>query len=203
MLLFIKGIILGFAIAAPVGPIGILCIQRSLHGGLKIGLMTGAGATLADGVFGSIAAFGLTAVSSLLIAEQFWIRSIGGVYLIYLGIKLFFKSPVKKTNTSAEHSSFHALSSTFLLTLTNPMTILSSIAVFAGLGLGTIKTSFFHSLFLVLGIMAGSALWWILLSSSVTFFLHHRLNETMLRTINRMSGFIILGFGFFALHTLF
>ena len=87
--LFIKGLIIGFAIAAPVGPIGILCIQRALHDGFKIGLMTGMGAALADGTYGLIAGLGLTAISSILIDHQFWIRLIGGLFLLYLGIKLF------------------------------------------------------------------------------------------------------------------
>src|SRR5579863_5838660 len=95
--LFLKGLIIGFAIAAPVGPIGILCIQRSLHDGFKIGLLTGLGAAFADGTYGLIAGFGLTAVSSFLIAYQFWIRLIGGLFLLYLGIKLFFTTPKEKS----------------------------------------------------------------------------------------------------------
>src|SRR6185295_11026735 len=95
--LFLKGLIIGFAIAAPVGPIGVLCIQRSLHDGFKIGLMTGFGAALADGTYGLIAGFGLTALSSLLIDHQFWIRLIGGLFLLYLGIKLFLTQPREKS----------------------------------------------------------------------------------------------------------
>src|SRR5579872_6395957 len=91
--LFIKGLIIGFAIAAPVGPIGILCIQRSLHDGFKIGLMTGMGAALADGTYGLIAGFGLTAISSMLITYQFWIQIIGGLFLFYLGIKILLTPP--------------------------------------------------------------------------------------------------------------
>src|SRR5277367_3217893 len=94
---FIKGLIIGFAIAAPVGPIGVLCIQRSLHDGFKMGLMTGMGAALADGFYGLVAGLGLTAISSLLIAQQFWIRLIGGLFLLYLGIKLFLKLPQEQS----------------------------------------------------------------------------------------------------------
>src|SRR4029077_8267163 len=96
--LFIKGLIIGFAIAAPVGPIGILCIQRSLHDGFKIGLMTGMGAALADGTYGLIAGFGLTAISALLIHYQIAIRIIGGLYLLYLGIKLILTKPRDRSN---------------------------------------------------------------------------------------------------------
>src|SRR3989338_1937334 len=124
--LFLKGLLIGFAIAAPVGPIGILCIQRSLHDGFKVGLMTGVGAALADGTYGLIAGFGLTAISSMLIAQQFWIRVIGGLFLLYLGIKLIFTPPREKSTTNnLDKSPLHACGTTFLLTLTNPATILS------------------------------------------------------------------------------
>jgi threonine/homoserine/homoserine lactone efflux protein len=197
--LFIKGLIIGFAIAAPVGPIGVLCIQRSLHDGFKIGLMTGLGAAFADGTYGLVAGFGLSALSSLLIAYQFWIRLIGGLFLLYLGIKLFFTTPREKSAGKSDRSSWHALGTTYLLTLTNPATILSFIAVFAGLGLGTTHPKFIDAIILILGITIGSAIWWVMLSSGVAFMLHHRLSKTMMRGINRFSGVIIFTFGIFAL----
>lgn len=197
--LFIKGLVIGFAIAAPVGPIGVLCIQRSLHDGFKIGLMTGLGAAFADGTYGLVAGFGLSALSSLLIAYQFWIRLIGGLFLLYLGIKLFFTTPREKSAGKSDHSSWHALGTTYLLTLTNPATILSFIAVFAGLGLGTTHPKFIDAIILILGITIGSAIWWVILSSGVAFMLHHRLSKTMMRGINRLSGVIIFAFGIFAL----
>ncbi len=197
--LFIKGLIIGFAIAAPVGPIGVLCIQRSLHDGFRNGLMTGLGAALADGTYGLIAGFGLTALSSLLIAQQFWIRVVGGLFLLYLGIKLFLTKPQEKSTDNSDKSSWHALFTTYFLTLTNPATILSFVAVFAGLGLGTINPSYQDAIILVLGITIGSGIWWFILSSGVAFMLHHRLSEAMMQGINRLSGAIILAFGIFAL----
>jgi threonine/homoserine/homoserine lactone efflux protein len=197
--LFIKGLIIGFAIAAPVGPIGVLCIQRSLHDGFKIGLMTGLGAALADGTYGLVAGFGLTTLSSILISYQFWIQLIGGLFLLYLGIKLFFTSPREKQPSKPDRSSWHALGTTYLLTLTNPATILSFIAVFAGLGLGTIHPSYIDAIILILGITIGSAIWWVILSSCVAFMLHHRLSQPMMQGINRLSGIIIFAFGIFAL----
>src|ERR1700733_1886666 len=146
LIFFIKGLIIGFAIAAPVGPIGVLCIQRSLHDGFKIGLMTGLGAALADGTYGLIAGFGLTALSSLLITYQFWIRLIGGLFLLYLGIKLFFAPPRERSAGNSDKSPWHAFITTFLLTITNPATILSFIAIFAGLGLGTTSNDFAHAI---------------------------------------------------------
>lgn len=197
--LLIKGLLIGFAIAAPVGPIGVLCIQRSLHDGFKIGLVTGLGAVFADGTYGLIAGFGLTALSSLLIEHQFWIRLIGGLFLLYLGIKLFLTPPREKSAGTSDRSAWHALGTTYLLTITNPATILSFIAIFAGLGLATTSIDYTHAIVLVLGITLGSTIWWLLLSGGVAFILHHRLNPAVMRGINRFSGIIILAFGIFAL----
>lgn len=201
----LKGLLIGFAIAAPVGPIGILCIQRSLHDGFKIGLSTGMGAALADGVYGLIAAFGLTSISSLLISIQYWIRLIGGLFLIYLGIKIFLSSSFKKSESTyiKEKSISHACLTTFILTLTNPMTILSFIAVFAGLGLGAQQTNYTQATILVLGIILGSSLWWLLLSGGVAIVLHHRLTDKSLQKINWMSGIIMLIFGILVIKSIF
>lgn len=197
--LILEGFLIGLAIAAPVGPIGVLCIQRSLYDGFKIGLMTGFGAALADGVYGCIAAFGLTAISSLLVAHQFWIRLIGGLFLLYLGIKLFTKKPIQREQDNDEHSALHAFFTTFFLTLTNPATILSFAAIFAGLGLGAKNYGYVEAVALVFAITFGSALWWLLLSGFVTFILHHRLSSDLIRGVNRLSGCIILAFALFAL----
>jgi threonine/homoserine/homoserine lactone efflux protein len=197
--LFLKGLLIGFAIAAPVGPIGVLCIQRSLHNGFKIGLMTGLGAALADGTYGLIAGFGLTAVSSFLISYQSWVKLIGGLFLIYLGIKTFFTPPAADKKTRPDKSSFHAFITTFFLTLTNPATILSFVAVFAGLGLGTIHSDYIHALILVSGIILGSTAWWILLSGGVAFVLHHKVPPSFMRVINWISGLIIFVFGVLAI----
>ncbi len=197
--LFLKGLIIGFAIAAPVGPIGVLCIQRSLHNGFKIGLMTGLGAALADGVYGLIAGFGLTAISSFLISYQFWVRLIGGLFLIYIGIKTLLTPPTTERKAQPDKSALHAFVTTFFLTLTNPATILSFIAVFAGLGLGTVNTDYGHAVVLVSGIILGSAVWWILLSGGVAFILHHKVPPSFMRIINVISGLIILVFGILAM----
>lgn len=200
ILLFLKGFVIGIAIAAPVGPIGLLCIHRSLTDGFKMGIMTGLGAALADGVYGCVAAFGLTAVSTLLIAHQLWIRLIGGLFLIYFGVKLFIaKSVHESENKNSEKSSSHAFITTFFLTLTNPMTILSFVAIFAGLGIGTLHSNFSHAAMMVLGVVLGSAVWWAILSGGVAFFLHKRINTFSLKMINKVSGLIIVLFGIFAL----
>ncbi len=199
LILLLKGLILGFSIAAPVGPIGLLCIQRSLHDGLRIGLLTGLGAALADGVYGLIAGLGLTAVSSWLIEYQSWIQCLGGLFLIYLGIQFLRKKATPESKAKYETSGIKALSSTFLLTITNPMTVLSFIAVFAGLGLGSGKTNFIHAFALVFGIVAGSALWWLILSTSVAHILRHKLSSRALLGINKFSGLIMLALGVLAI----
>lgn len=202
----LKGLLIGFAIAAPVGPIGLLCIQRSLHEGFKVGFATGMGAALADGVYGCVAAFGLTSISSLLIEHQFWIQLIGGVFLIYLGMKILRSSPPKKSTLSSdkqEKSIFHAWSTTFILTLTNPVTILSFMAVFAGLGLGTDSLNYAHAMLLVISIILGSVFWWLLLAGGVAFILHHKMSRSSLQKINILSGAVILFMGLFTLKSLY
>ena len=200
IIVFLKGLLIGFSIAAPVGPIGLLCIQRSLSSGFKMGFLTGMGAAIADGFYGAIAAFGLTSVSFLLVSHQLLIRIMGGLFLIYFGTKLFFKrnDPIK-INSKAEKSSFHAFITTFFLTLTNPMTILSFVAIFAGLGIGTLHADYTNSSLMILGVIIGSALWWFTLSAVVTYFLHKKINDFWMDMINRLSGVIIFVFGLIAL----
>src|SRR5881409_981452 len=133
---FVRGVAIGFSIAAPVGPIGVLCIRRTLAEGRLCGFASGLGAATADAVYGCVAGFGLTAVSNLLVSQQTWLRLIGGLFLCYLGVKSFFAGPAQTAAAPKSGALAGAYASTFLLTLTNPMTILSFAAVFAGLGLG-------------------------------------------------------------------
>jgi len=195
----LKGLLIGFSIAAPVGPIGVLCIRRSLAEGRRIGLMTGLGAATADAVFGFVAAFGLTAVSGFLIGQKFWLGTIGGLFLCYLGVRTLLSSPSEKAAETRGGGLLPAYMSTFLLTLTNPMTILSFMAVFAGLGLGS-SPDYFSASIMVTGVFTGSAFWWLLLSSGVAAF-RARLNSDWMRLVNRMSGGVILAFGLYSLST--
>lgn len=200
-MLFIKGLLVGLAIAAPVGPIGVLCIQRTLHEGFSIGLATGLGAALADGTYGLMAAFGLTALSNFLIKQTSRIQLIGAVFLFYLGLKLLFKKPTNHLSKKfTEKSMTHALSTTYILTLANPITILSFIAIFAGLGLGTLHASVTQAVLLVAGITFGSALWWVFLTNFVARVLHKRINNVWLQRINILSGFVLMLFGAAALY---
>jgi threonine/homoserine/homoserine lactone efflux protein len=198
---FLKGLIFGFSIAAPVGPIGLLCIQRTLVQGRVFGLVSGLGAATADAIYGLIAGFGLTVLSNFLIGQQFWLRLVGGLFLCYLGVKTFIS---KASETPAKAQGKNILStylSVFFLTLTNPMTILSFGAIFAGLGISNHQNNSVSALILVLGVFLGSALWWLLLSSGVSFF-KHRINRKSLTIINRLSGVIILMFAAMSLYGL-
>lgn len=197
----IRGLILGLSIAAPVGPIGVLCIRRTLASGRAAGFVSGLGAATADMCYGAVAAFGLTAVSGLLIGQAHWIRLVGGVFLCYLGIRTILSKPAQQTASTGKYGLAGAYASTLLLTLTNPPTILSFVAIFAGLGLASTGGGYGASALLVLGVFLGSALWWLLLSSSVSM-LRSRFDLRALRWVNRLSGLILLAFGLIALLSL-
>lgn len=198
---FLKGAIIGFSIAAPVGPIGILCIRKTLQYGRWSGLFSGLGAAVADMLYGIVGAFGLTLISNALLAHQFWLRLIGGIFLIYLGGKTFFAKPTEKVSAVSHKTLLSDFISTFFLTLTNPMTILSYLAIFAGLGLTGIQSNYSHATWLVLGVFIGALLWWIILSEGVTFF-RKRVSQKVMTWINRIAGSFIVAFGIAALITI-
>ncbi len=189
----LRGIVLGFSIAAPVGPIGLLCIRRSIAEGRTTGFISGLGAATADALYGSIAAFGLSVLSGLLISHTFWLRLIGGVFLCYMGLVTFRAAPAAHVATAGGRTLLGAYVSTLLLTLTNPMTILSFAAILAGAGVGASGDAWSGAV-LVLGVFAGSALWWLLLSSGASL-LRGRLDLERLRWVNRVSGIVLSGFG--------
>jgi threonine/homoserine/homoserine lactone efflux protein len=198
---FLRGLIIGFSIAAPVGPIGVLCIRRTLANGLRYGLASGLGAATADAFYGCIAAFGLTLVANLLIGQQFWLRLVGGLFLCYLGLKTFLTKPAEQVAQPQENSLLGAYVSTLVLTLTNPLTILSFAAIFAGLGLAETNSSYLAAILLVLGVFIGSAAWWLFLSGGVSLF-RTKFGVRELGWVNRISGVIIIVFGLIALLSL-
>jgi len=195
---FLRGLIIGFSIAAPVGPIGVLCIRRTLAIGRTSGLISGLGAATADAIYGSIAGFGLTFISTILIRQQLWLHLIGGLFLCFLGLKIFFASPAKQEVSTKGNDLLGAYTSTFFLTLTNPMTILSFAGIFAGLGVGSTGGNYISAVILVLGVFLGSALWWLILSGVVSM-ISTKVEPRRLRWVNRISGTIITIFGLFAL----
>lgn len=191
----LKGLAVGFSIAAPVGPIGLLCIRRTLADGWRLGLATGMGASTADMVYGLVAAAGLTAITEVLVSARQPLQFAGGAALILLGLT-FLRAVAPSERVSAPSTGLAAAyATTFLLTLANPATILSFAAVMAGLGAMTASG---QTAVLVIGVFAGSALWWAALSTAVSL-IRHRLPEPVLVWINRASGAAIMVFGTLAL----
>jgi threonine/homoserine/homoserine lactone efflux protein len=197
-LTLLKGIGLGLAIAAPVGPIGLLCIRRSLTQGQLMGLATGLGAATADGIYGCIAGFGLTAVADLLVDQAQVLQLVGGIFLCYLGFTTVRADPATEAARLSSRGLWGAYASTLFLTLTNPATILSFIAIFAGLGLVGSSQSWGAALVLVIGVFLGSALWWLCLSWGVTLF-SQKLTPPRLKWLNRLAGAAIFAFGVVAI----
>jgi len=194
----IKGVIIGFSIAAPVGPIGVLCIRRTLADGKTAGLISGLGAATADAVYGCIAGFSLTVISDLLIGLQMWLRVGGGLFLCFLGIRTLLARPASQAAVAGGNGLLSAYVSTFILTMTNPMTILSFAAIFSGLGIASAKGDFLSAGLLVVGVFSGSTLWWFLLSGGVGLF-RLRFDPERLLWVNRLAGIIIVSFGLLAL----
>ena len=176
----------------------MLCIRRTLANGRASGLASGLGAATADAIYGCIAGFGLTFISSFLVNQQTWLRLVGGVFLCYLGLKTLLKKPAEQAAGRDDKGLIGAFASTFLLTLTNPITIISFVAIFAGLGLVGAGGSYLSASVLVLGVFLGSALWWLILSGGFGMF-RSKFNPAGLRWVNRVSGAVIAGFGLFAL----
>lgn len=195
---FAKGLIIGFSIAAPVGPIGVLCIRRTLVQGRAIGLISGLGAATADAIYGLIAGFSLTFISGILVSHQLELRIVGGLFLCYLGVTNFLSKPADSAATVTGKGMIGAYTSTLFLTLTNPLTILSFTAIFAGLGIASNAQSYLDSAVLVCGVFLGSALWWLLLSMGVSIF-RSKFHHQSLVLVNKISGLIIIAFGIVAI----
>jgi threonine/homoserine/homoserine lactone efflux protein len=193
--LILRGFIIGISIAAPVGQIGVLCIRRTLSDGRLTGLLSGLGAATADMIYGAIAAFGLTVIMNALLDQKIWLQLIGGFFLLYLGGKTLLSRPAEEAAQTNRSGLLGAYLSTLLLTITNPMTILSFIAIFAG----TIPTNTTGMpMVLVIGVFAGSAAWWLALSLGVGL-MRERISPNLMVWINRASGIVITFFGVISL----
>jgi len=199
LFLLLKGFLIGLVIAAPIGPMSILCMQRTLQKNFRLGFLTGIGIALADGTYGLVAGLGITAISGFLIQHHTWVTKIGGLFLVYLGIKFIIMPTLAKSKTvNTERSSFHACSTAYMLTLTNPTTIIMFTAILAGLGIGTFHTSITHALSLVLGIVLGSTSWWLAFCTGLVL-IRKKLNPKIIKIINVISGFVLMGFGIVSL----
>jgi len=194
MELLVRGVIAGLMIAMPVGPVNILCIRRAIKAGWRSGVISGIGAAAADMLYGGVAGFSITLVIQFLVREQFWVRFFGGILLVVIGIAYFFKRPARLDARKQDRASASSdIRSTFLLTLTNPTTVLSFVALLAALGMGDPR-HWWLTVFLVGGIFCGSMVWWIVLSSIVYNF-RDRFNDRLLLLMNRLAGLAIGGFG--------
>jgi threonine/homoserine/homoserine lactone efflux protein len=197
--LFVRGVLLGFTIAAAVGPISLLCIRRTLAEGRLVGIVSGLGVATADATYGAVAAFGLTAVTDLLVDWRRALGLVGGVFLLWLAWRTFRSVPGEAASAGdggRRRGLPGAYLSTLGLTLTNPMTILSFAALFVGLGVTGGDAA--GATLLTLGVFAGSAAWWVVLVAAVGAF-RSRLTPTGLRRVNIVSGLVIGAFGIVAI----
>jgi threonine/homoserine/homoserine lactone efflux protein len=190
--LLVRGVLAGLAIAIPVGPVNVLCISRTISGGRRAGLISGLGAATADSLYGAIAAFSITLIINFLLEEIFWIRTIGGLLLIAIGVVYWFKKPqpLKEAEAPSAHSAY---ATTLLLTLTNPTTVLSFLAVLTGLRLGQHRP-WPLTMLVVGGIFCGSMLWWTVLAM-VSGHFRRRFNDRAIVWMNRIGALAIGSFG--------
>jgi len=190
-----KGLILGFSIAAPLGPIGLMCIKRTLQGGRLSGIFSGLGAASADALYGSLAAFGLAALFQKISWVQTWTQILGSAFIIYLGVKFVLEKAGANTESEVNAAGRGRIYlTTFLLTMSNPITIFAFLGMFAGAGV----TTSISAILVVTGIFSGSMLWWIVLAFA-THWLGKRLNSTVLLWVNRAAGIALVGFGLYSI----
>jgi threonine/homoserine/homoserine lactone efflux protein len=194
----LRGLAIGFSLAAPVGPIGVLCIRRTLAYGSKRGLVVGASAASADMMYGIVAAFGVTLISDFIFIHQNIIRIAGGILLLFLGYHSYRSHPATDTESNNANGHTRAFISTFLLTLTNPMTLFAFAAVFAAIGLEKIVGDYSLASFLVIGVLLGSFCWFSLLTTLVHFF-REKISTNGIALVNKIAGSLLIIFGIVAL----
>jgi threonine/homoserine/homoserine lactone efflux protein len=190
--LLARAIVLGFTVAAAVGPISLLTIRRTLAHGRAYGLASGLGVALADGTYAAIAAFGLTAITSVLVGARTILGLVGGAVIVYLGLRTMTSRPTEAAADADRPGLPAATASIYGLTMTNPMTILAFAALFGALGLS--QQGLGVATLLTVGVFLGSALWWLVLVAIVTW-LRTRVTLTALTWVNRLSGLVLLVFG--------
>ncbi|MSP89533.1 MAG: LysE family translocator [Alphaproteobacteria bacterium] len=195
-----KGVGIGLAVAIPVGPVGLLCIRRSLARGWLSGFLSGLGAAVADGFYAGAAAFGLTAITAWLVASQGWIAPVGGALLLWLGWQIARAQPGEGRGATETAGLTADFASTFAVTMTNPATILSFIALFAGFGLAAGEGGYGAATLLTLGTVLGSALWWLILSKTAGWARRYATAERLV-WVNRAAGMVIMAFGAWGLAT--
>lgn len=206
LLLFAKGIFAGFVIAAPVGPVGILCVQRTLDRGLFAGVVAGSGAAVADTIFGAAAAFGLTFVAVFINEHYDYMRWFGGALLLLIGMhSIFFKkitpseeAQIPRSRTKAINAGFSDMMTTFVLAISNPITIVSFSPVFLAVGAVVTPSDLYAAWTLIIGVFAGSTLWWLMLCALAAVF-RTKLSDERMGIVNKISGGLIVVFGILVL----
>jgi threonine/homoserine/homoserine lactone efflux protein len=194
-----RGLAIGLAVAIPVGPIALLCMRRTLERGFLIGFGTGLGAAIADLFYASIAAFGISAVEEMLLKYRTSLSFIGGIFLLILAARTAAgKGAMERELNPSTGSAVTAFASGFVLTATNPLTVLGFVAIFAGFGVGQGLTDTSRAVSLVTGVMAGSILWWLILNGIVARIRHFFAPRTLQR-VNLAAGALIAAFGFYEL----
>jgi len=196
------GLIIGFALAAPVGPIAAICVQRTMNHGRLAGFLSGLGSASADAVYGTAAAFGASFIAEFLVEHGSWLQKVGGAILVILGVRLFFAKPQERDPAGRVRGKAGIFFSTFVLTLTNPMTFLAFGAIFATMGLGAVRGHSILTLDLVAGVTAGAALWWTILVAAV-WALRRHFSYSKLVWVNRGAGIFVVAVGIlymFVLH---
>jgi len=197
----LKGAIIGFSLAAPIGPVGMMCIRRTLtHGHLR-GFVSGLGAATADSVYAIVAAFGITLISNFIVQQEYWIRLVGGILLVALGLRTLLVHPVEKDGKNGLNGHASAYVTMFLLTFTNPMTLFAFAVVFAGIGAGSAVGDTLTASFLVAGVFSGSALWFLVITTAVHFY-KDKFKLWGLKVINVIAGSFILICGIVVLATI-
>lgn len=198
--LLIKGLAVGIAIAAPVGPVALLCIQRALSGGWLAGSASGLGAAAADTLYGSIAAFSLSLIENFLIDHRYQIAIGGGILLCLLGARVLLMKPprIPERPSNSAFGLVGVFLGTFMLTLANPTTVLSFLAIFAAINISAASGDYSAAGLLVMGVFIGSAVWWLCLALGVGV-VRHRLDEPILKWIGRASAGLVIGFGIYTL----
>jgi len=196
-MLFLKAMLIGLCIAAPVGPIGMLCIQRSLSLGFRSGIATGLGAASADAFYGLLGALGCAGLVTAFPKGALTLQIAGGCFLVYLALTIVRGQSASQTSQADASPTRHYFLSTFLLTLSNPLTILSFVAIFAAVGAAPVKTvrfGYFIPMVMVTGVFLGSLLWWLCLSG-FTSALRTRVSVSMTRGIAKVSSLAISTIG--------
>jgi len=202
--LFFKGFLVGVIISAPIGPVGALCIQRTMNNGRLSGILSGIGAAVGDSIFSVAAVFGLTYISGILDEKEAWFRITGGIILLYFGLRVYLSKPrnCSEGNISVNH--FDTFGSAFLLTISNPLVILSIIAVFAVLGIVNPSTSYYSTVLLILGVFSGAMFLWTITCHILSNY-RNRIGERGVLLVNKITGLFILacsGYAFLSLLTI-